>query len=93
MNIFSSLQVYAGKWNLKSARKFDVEEINAVSSAEVVASQYGNSVCFFLKSGGQTYIPLSNDSTLSVGDPVDLTKAELLTLSKDGESDINRVKL
>lgn len=93
MNIFSSLQVYAGKWNLKSARKFDVEEVNAVAKAEVVASQYGNSVCFFLKSGGQTYIPLSNDSTLTVGDSVDLTKAELLTLSKEGESDINRVKV
>lgn len=92
MNIFSRLQVYAGKWNLKSSRSFEAEEIAAVTKAEVVASQYGNSVCFFMKAGGQTYIPLSTDSTLTVGDSVDLSKAELLTLGKDGESDINRVR-
>lgn len=92
MNIFSKLQVYAGKWNLKASRGFDSEEIAAVSKAEVVASQYGNSVCFFMRAGGQTFIPLSSDSALAVGDTVDLSKAELLTLEKDGESDIVRVK-
>ncbi|QOR59596.1 hypothetical protein KNV42_gp098 [uncultured phage cr126_1] len=92
MNIFSKLQVYAGKWNLKASRSFEAEEIAAVNKAEVVASQYGNSVCFFMKAGGQTYIPLSNDSALAVGDSVDLSKAQLLTLEKDGESDIVRVK-
>lgn len=92
MNIFSKLQVYAGKWNLKATRAFNAEEIAAVSKAEVVPSQFGNSVCFFMKAGGQSYIPLSNDSSLSVGDIIDLTNAQLLTLEKDGESDIVRVK-
>lgn len=92
MNIFSKLQVYAGKWNLKATRAFDAEEIAAVKEAIVTDSKFGNSVCFFLKSGGQSYIPLSNDSTLSIGDTVDLSKAQLLTLEKDGESDIVRVK-
>ena len=92
MNIFSQLQVYAGKWNLKSARSFEKEEISAVSEAEVVSSQYGNSVCFHMVGGGQTFIPLSNDSTLSIGETIDLSKAQLLTLEKDGESDILRVK-
>lgn len=92
MNIFSKLQVYASKWNVKSSRKFEAEEIAAVSKAEVVSSHYGNSVCFFLKGGGQSYIPLSNDSNLTVGDTVNLNSAELLTLEKDGESDIVRVK-
>ena len=92
MNIFTSLMVYAGKWNLKSARSFEKEEISAVSKAEVVSSQYGNSVCFHMVGGGQTFIPLSNDSNLSIGETIDLSKAELLTLGKDGESDILRVK-
>lgn len=92
MNIFSKLQVYAGKWNLKASRGFDSEEIAAVNKAEVVASQYGNSVCFFLKGGSQAFIPLSNDSQLTVGETVDLSVAKILTLSKDGESDINRVQ-
>ena len=92
MNIFTSLLVYAGKWNLKSARSFEKEEISAVSKAEVVSSQYGNSVCFHMVGGGQTFIPLSNDSSLSIGETIDLSKAQLLTLGKDGESDILRVK-
>ena len=92
MNIFSKLQVYAGKWNLKASRSFNSEEIAAINRAEVVSSQYGNSVCFFLKEGGQTYIPLSNDSELTVGDTVDLSSASLLTLEKEGEADILRVK-
>lgn len=92
MNIFSKLQVYAGKWNLKASRSFNSEEIAAISKAEVVPSQYGNSVCFFLRAGGQTYIPLSSDSELTVGDTVDLSSASLLTLEKEGEADILRVK-
>lgn len=92
MNIFSNLRVYAGKWALKASRVFNQEELAGISSARVVASQYGNSVCFMMVSGGQTYIPLSQDSTLGVGETVDMSKAELLTLSKEGEADIYRVK-
>ena len=93
MNIFGTLKTYAGKWSLKSSRKFEDEEINAVSKAEVVPSAYGNSVCFFMKSGGNKYIELSNDATVDVGDSVDLSKAQLLTLEKEGESNILRVKI
>ena len=56
MNIFSSLKVYAGKWSVKSTRKFTSEEISAVSYAEVVPSKYGNSVLFNMVSGGTVYI-------------------------------------
>lgn len=90
-NIFSSLRVYAGKWNLKSSRDFSPEEIAAVSSAVVVASQYGNSVCFTMIGGGQTFIPLSQNSAKAVGDSINLASAKLLTLGKPGEADIFRV--
>lgn len=93
MNIFSKLTIYAGKWAVKASRAFNEEEISAVSKAQVVESQYGNSVCFFMKSGGQTFIPLSQNSDLSVGEEVDLSKAKLLTLEKSGESDIYRVSI
>ena len=46
-----------------------------------------------MKSGGQTFIPLDQSSSLGVGESVDLSKAELITLEKDGEADINRVKI
>ena len=91
-NVFDKLRTYAGKWNVKSTRKFEEAEIAAVKSATVVPSQFGNSVCFMMVSGGQTYIPLSSDSALGVGESVDLKTAELITLGKDGESDIMRVK-
>lgn len=93
MNIFASLQVYAGKWSVKSSRAFNADEVSAVKQAVVVPSQYGNSVMFTLIAGGQTYIPLSSDSSLTVGEFVDLEKAKLLTLSKDGEADILRVSI
>lgn len=92
MNIFSALRVYAGKWNVKESRNFTQEEINEIDTTSVVDSQYGMSVCFFMKSGGQTYIPLSNDSSKSVGDTIDLKTAKLLTLGRQGEADIFRVK-
>lgn len=93
MNIFSTLRTYLGKWSVKSSRAFTQEEIQAVESATVVPSQYGNSVCFMMVGGGQTYIPLANDATVGVGESIDLTKAKLLTLEKRGESDINRVSI
>lgn len=93
MNIFSTLQVYAGKWAVKAKRAFTPEEVASVASAVVVASQYGNSVCFHMAAGGQAFIPLSQDATVGVGETVDLSKAELLTLGRPGDADIVRVKI
>ena len=83
---------YVGKWNLKSSRAFTPEEIASVDHAVVVSSNYGNSVCFFMTSGNQTFIPLSQNSTKGVGETVDLQAAKLLTLEKTGEDDILRVE-
>lgn len=92
MNIFSKLRQYAGKWQLKDSREFTAEEIASVERTEVVVSQYGNSVCFFMVGGGMSFIPLSNQSTLGVGESIDMHNAKLLTLSKQGEDDILRVE-
>ena len=92
MNIFSTLQQYAGKWNVTDSRAFTQDEIDAVSSAVVVSSEYGNSVCFYMKAGGMTFIPLSNNSTKGIGETVKLEECKLLTLSKQGEADINRIE-
>ena len=92
MNIFDGLNVYGGKWNVVKTRDFAAEEIALVKNAEVVSSDYGRSVCFFMVGGGQTYIPLSNQSALGVGDSVDLSKAKVLTLHRDGSDDITRIE-
>ena len=92
MNIFSALRIYAGKWSEKEVRAFLPEEISAVESASVVESQYGLSVCFFMKQGGMSFVPLDQNSSLSIGDSIDLTQAQLVTLQKAGEEDIYRVR-
>jgi len=93
INIFDSKQVYGGNWEVINSRAFNEEEIAAVLRAEVVPSQYGSSVCFHMRGGGMTYIPLSNTSTLQPGDSVDIRKARLLTLHRDGQGDIDRVEI
>ena len=91
MNIFSALKVYVGKWQVSNKRTFSDEEVNAVAKATVVDSQYGQSVCFMIKAGGQTYIPLDANSNKATDDTVDLNNAKLITLGKEGEADIYRV--
>lgn len=91
-NVISALQKYAGNWSVKETRKFTDEEIAMVTSAKVVPSQYGNSVCLFLTSGQQAFIPLSNDATAVSGDVVDLKEATLICLERPGEDDILRVR-
>lgn len=93
MSIFESLKLYAGKWSVKNSRNFSAEEIAAVKSAKVVASEYGNSVCFTMKAGGMTFIPLSNNSTKGVGESIDLKDAKVITLEKQGEADITRIEI
>lgn len=92
MNIFSNVKIYQGKWEVKDSRSFTQEEMDAVSGASVVDSQFGSSVCFFMKGGGQSFIPLSTNSSLSVGESVNLASAKLLTLSRPGEADIYRIE-
>lgn len=91
-NLFAGLRVYAGNWNLTGSRNFTDEEIACIASNEVVASQYGKSVCFTMVSGGKTFIPLSTNSSLNIGDSLDMKTAKVLTLSKAGEADIMRVE-
>lgn len=92
MNLFSNLQVYGGKWNVKSSRNFSKEELDLVEKAQVVDSQYGCSCCFFMKNGTNMYVPMSNDSKSGVGDIINLQEAEIITLEKPGENDITRIR-
>ena len=92
MNIFQTLRHYATKWQEKEVRNFSEDEKSSIVSAEVVDSQYGYSVCFMMKTGGKTYIPLDESSALTTGARVDLNTALLVTLMKVGEDDIFRVR-
>lgn len=90
--IFDFLKTYAEQYEVIDTRNFTASEIAKVKDAEIVASTYGTSVCFFMHGGGQKYIPTSRDSVVSVGDKVDLHTAKILTLEREGER-INRVEI
>lgn len=92
MNLFSNLRVYGGKWAEKASRKFTEEELALVIKAQVVDSQYGNSCCFFMANGTTMFVPMSNDAKSEVGDIIDLKEAEIVTLEKVGEKDIQRIR-
>lgn len=80
------------QWQVKSTRHFTKEELDLVEKAMVVESEYGNSCCFFMKNGTQIYVPMSKDSKSKVGDYINLYETEIVTLSKDGKKDIQRIK-
>ena len=84
--------MYGGKWSEKSSRKFTLEELTLVDKAQVVESQYGLSCCFFMANGTTMYVPMSQDAKSEVGDMIDLSSAEIITLEKQGERDIQRIR-
>lgn len=93
-NIFDNFTASTGKWTLKSEVSLAAEDKAMFSSAKVVSSEYGKSVCFFLKSGGQQYIPMSNQGAqLNIGDNVNLDRVTIQVLGKQGERDILRAKI
>ena len=94
MGILDSLRLYRGKWEESGRSSFSASDIEAVSSATVVASDFGHSVCFMLKNGGMKFMPVSNTSKpTQVGESVDLNKATVITLSREGDADIERIEI
>ena len=93
-NIFGGLTIYALKWEVKDEVALDAEDKAQFSSAKVVSSDFGKSVCFFLKGGGQQYIPMSNQGEqLAVGDSVNLDAVTIQILGRPGDKDIMRAKI
>ncbi len=83
MNIFNSgvVKVYNPKWEMVGERVFSDEEKACIQSTEVVSGTYGLSVCFTLITG-KSYIPLSQDSQLGIGETLDLDTCRLLTFER-----------
>lgn len=93
MSIFAGCKSYEGIWEVSSVDTIPQDDLNAIQSAHVVNSQYGLSVCFIMKAGNVFYKPLDQNSVASAGDAVDLSKAKVVTLSKQGEADIQRIRI
>ena len=80
-------------WRLVEERPFTKEEINAVAKTKVVKSQYGSSVEFTMVQGGVSYIPMWDKDALPIGATLDMNKAKLMTLRKEGEKDLLRISV
>ena len=94
-NIFSGVPVYGEKWQLINEVSLDAEDKAQFSSAKVVSSDFGKSVCFFLKGGrGTQFIPMSSQGEqLAVGADVNLDAVTIQVLGRTGEKNIMRVKI
>lgn len=92
-SIFKSLKSYAESWKVVDVTKFEEDDIQEISQAEVIESEFGYSVCFILKSGGKKYIPLEKESSAGLGDIIDVRKATIITLAKQGRENIHRIRI
>jgi hypothetical protein len=93
MSIFDNSILYNAKWNEKSVSAFSAEDKAQIASATVVDSNYGKSVCFAMRNGGMHYIPLDNTCDVAVGTAIDVNTAQVVVLSKQGEKDIQRIRV
>ena len=94
MSILSGLDVYQGAFEETNRVKFSQEDLNQIASAVVKDSKnYPGklSACFYLKSGGTTYIPLSNTTIANVGESIDPSNIDIVTISRTGDEDKLRV--
>ena len=91
MGLLDSLTTYAQSWSESAREKLSVAEVKTIDKIEVVTSEYGLSACFFMKTGGRKYMPLSRDVEAEEGDTIKAKDIEIITLSRDGDDDILRV--
>lgn len=84
---------YAGNWQVKSVEAIPEIDKQAIESAHIVNSQYGLSVCFMMKAGNRYYKALDTLSNAKEGDVVNLETAKLVTLSRQGDADIQKIRV
>lgn len=98
MSVFSTLNVYGGKYEVVSTSKLDQDEL--ATCAKVVVENHPlqdspevprPTMCFYRAGGTTVFVPVSRDSTtLNIGDLVDPSSIELIQLAKEGSSTIVR---
>ena len=93
INLINTNKIYGLGWSVAESAPLSKEDVEAISSAVVVDSQYGKSMMFILKAGGSIYQPISNrkEGECTAGQTVPLKDIKLLRLTKSGEADIYRV--
>lgn len=83
MGLLDALRLYNSEWTETNVRKFSEEEVKAIQACLVVSSKWGRSVCFAVM-GGKKYIPLEPASAAKIGDLLDPSKVEIVSLKYTG---------
>lgn len=94
-NIFAGVTKYAGKWEVVKHEKLDAEDIAELEpTATIVKSTWGKSFVFVTKiTHYQMFIPADTEVDLPIGSKVPITDIEIVILHKEGEKDIQRVRV
>lgn len=82
--LFDVIRIYQSDWKEVSKRTFTQAECAEVTEATVVASKYGKSVCFFMPNKGKAFIPLEPLAKSAIGDKLDMSTLELVSLTYVG---------
>lgn len=86
-NIITTLEKYAGTFKIKEVRPFAEDEIKKVWSATVVVEKDVNKLRLLLWNRIEVFIEMQEGSTAKEGDVVDLKKAVLVILEREGDYD------
>ena len=94
-NIFANVTKYAGKWEVVKQEKLDASDLAELEpTATIVKSTWGKSVMFVTKiTHYQMFIPADDAVDLPVGSKIPLTDIIVLELHKEGEKNIQRVRI
>lgn len=91
-NIFDSAKTYAASWEVTNVRRFTDEELLMIKDTEIVPADYGCAVKCFMVGGGTKYLSLGKNSRGEIGDHPDLSKARILTLTRE-DKECTKVEL
>ena len=82
-------------WDVKDEVALDEEDQSLFTSAKIVSSEFGKTLCLFLKKAGPPqYFPLSFDGEQpAIGDTVPLDQITMQVLSRKGEKGLLRAKV
>ena len=88
MDLFASTQEFAGWKPVGAPQKLSESSLySSIDHITVVpTTDYGPSMCFFMKSGGQRRVFLSRDCALEVGDFVNPETVTLQQFERNGEN-------
>lgn len=81
------------EWSIIEIRSFTPEEIGEVKQAFVCESIFGKSCCFILWNGETHYIPMDIGTNISIGDPIEMNEAILVTYGRKNATSIYRLSL